>query len=167
MQGFTRRWPDCDSSSSVENGESDSDDEASSTSRSRNDVWEAVDFGTTMIDQESAHMETLPCLNDESNSSTPSTKIAPPEKWTHLRNWCLPRARKRLMFEDGAAGKKPRSLADQKTLALAYYVVSWQNFQRRPNKTASPKAFPFSVAVDLICQAAQEFRRGSKVDINR
>ena len=169
MNGPPPHWvPDCDSSSGVENGESDSDDEASSTSRSRNDVWEAVNFGTTMIDQESAHTETLPCLNDESNSSTPSTKIAPPEKWTHLRNWCLPRARKRLMFEDGAAGKKPRSLADQKTLALAYYVVSWQNFQRRPNKTAaSPKAFPFSVAVDLICQAAQEFRRGSKVDINR
>jgi len=154
MNGPPPHWvPDCDSSSGVENGESDSDDEAS-TSRSRNDVWEAVDFGATIVDQEIAHTEVL---NDESDSSTPSTKIAPPEKWTHLRNWCLPRARKRLMFEDGAAGKKPRSLADQKTLALAYYVVSWQNFQRRPNKTVSPKAFPFSVAVDLICQAAQEF----------
>jgi len=149
MSGPPPQWkPKSDTNIVNDNVDSDSDEEISATN-SINDVWEAINFGS-IIDSVPRKMSKV---KDEIDEPSFEKGRSPPEKWTNIRNWCLPRARKRLHFEDGAAGKKPRSIADQKALALAYYVVSWQNFHRRTNVSAFPKAFPFSVAADIICEA--------------
>jgi hypothetical protein len=129
------------------NDESDSEDELD-RDQSIVNIWDSVDFGVTHTTGETP-------TNKVSIRSTQGSDF----KWKSLQHWCLPRARKRLMFKDGAASKQPRSVSDQNALALAYYCVTWQHFQRKTNKATSPRAFPFIVAGDLICDVVFEYIR--------